>query len=76
MIALFATFLTLLGLAVVGGIFWWFVLRPLVSKAEQVMDTADESEDARLQREAVSDAERQQAERELEQQLGEQNDNP
>lgn len=66
-----ALLLTLALLLSVAGLVWFFLVRPLVGKAENVMVRVDESFERELERERLSQEERQKAEEELRQQVGE-----
>ena len=69
-VAFQAVFLTLLLLFGVAYLVYTFLLKPVVSRAEEVVETADKTYDQRMAEETVSDAERKQAEQELEIDLG------
>ena len=71
MVAFQAVLLTLALMALGIGLFWWFVVRPLVGKAGDVMERADKSYELECERERLSEEERLRAEEELKQQLGE-----
>lgn len=67
--------LTLGLLALVFLLVWFFLIRPLVGKATDVMERADMSYERDLELERLTQEERQKAEDELKQQLGDTPDN-
>lgn len=67
--------LTLGLLALVFFLVWFFLVRPLIGKASDVMERADMSYERDLELERLSQEERQKAEDELKQQLGDTPDN-
>lgn len=70
MIGAFVNLLTTVAGIALLFVLWFILIRPVVSKAEQVMTVADESHDAREERERSSAEERAQAEQELDQSMG------
>lgn len=74
MIGNLATFLTALAAIALLTILWYVLIRPVVTKAESVMQVVDESYEARCRREEATAEERRVAEMELEAQLGESSD--
>lgn len=73
-VAFQAVFLTLLLLLGIGFLVWTFLLKPVISRAEEVVETADETFDKRIVEESISEQERKLAVEELELNLGEPED--
>ncbi|MBL8065511.1 MAG: hypothetical protein JNM34_06595 [Chthonomonadaceae bacterium] len=70
MIAFQAVLITILFALAVGAVIWMVLVRPLMKKAEDVIERADESYEVQMQRESLSEQEREQAEQELNQIVG------